>query len=41
LTAQEKIDKIASKINAIPMKGLGFKPPAEVFTKCGGVALAD
>jgi IS30 family transposase len=36
----KEIDKVVSKINATPMKCLGFKTPAEVFTKCGGVALA-
>jgi IS30 family transposase len=39
LTTQKKIDKVVSKINATPMKCLGFKTPAEVFAKCGGVAL--
>jgi IS30 family transposase len=41
LTAQKKIDTVVSKINATPMKCLGFKTPAEVFAKCGGVALAS
>jgi IS30 family transposase len=41
LTTQKKIDKVVSKINATPMKCLGFKTPAEVFAKCGGVALAS
>jgi IS30 family transposase len=40
LTTQKKIDTVVSKINAMPMKCLGFKTPAEVFAKCGGVALA-
>jgi IS30 family transposase len=40
LTIQKKIDTVISKINAMPMKCLGFKTPAEVFAKCGGVALA-
>jgi IS30 family transposase len=40
LTTQKKIDKVVSKINAMPMKCLGFKTSAEVFAKCGGVALA-
>jgi IS30 family transposase len=41
LTTEKKIDKIVSKINAMPMKCLGYKPPAEVFAKCSGVALAS
>jgi IS30 family transposase len=41
LTTQKSIDKAASRINAAPMKCLGFKTPAEVFVKCGGVALAS
>jgi IS30 family transposase len=41
LTTQKSIDKVVSKINATPMKCLGFKTPAEVFAKCGGVALAS
>ncbi|MDR1533457.1 MAG: hypothetical protein LBS62_14975 [Clostridiales bacterium] len=41
LTTQKKIDKVVSKINATPMKCLGYKTPAEVFAKCGGVALAS
>jgi IS30 family transposase len=40
LTTQKEIDKVVSKINATPMKCLGYKTPAEVFAKCGGVALA-
>jgi IS30 family transposase len=40
LTTQKKIDKVVSKINATPMKCLGYKTPAEVFAECGGVALA-
>jgi IS30 family transposase len=40
LTTQKKIDKVVRKINEMPMKCLGFKTPAEVFAKCGGVALA-
>ncbi|MDR2501330.1 MAG: IS30 family transposase [Treponema sp.] len=40
LTAQKKIDIVVRKINATPMKCLGFKTPSEVFAKCGGVALA-
>jgi IS30 family transposase len=40
LTTQEKIDTVVNKINATPMKCLGFKTLAEVFAKCGGVALA-
>jgi IS30 family transposase len=39
LTTQKKIDKVVSNINATPMKCLGFKTPAEVFVKCGGVVL--
>jgi IS30 family transposase len=41
LTTQEKIDKVVSKINVMPMKCLGYKTPAEVFAKCGGVVLAS
>jgi IS30 family transposase len=41
LTTQKKTDKVVSKINAMPMKCLGFKTPAEVFAKCAGVALAS
>jgi IS30 family transposase len=41
LTTQKKIDRVVSKINATPMKCLGYKTPAEVFAKCGGVALAS
>jgi IS30 family transposase len=40
LTTQKKIDKVVSKINATPMKYLGYKTPAEVFAECGGIALA-
>jgi IS30 family transposase len=40
LTTQKKTDKVVSKINATPMKCLGYKTPAGVFAKCGGVALA-
>jgi IS30 family transposase len=40
LTAQKKIDKLVSRINATPMKYLGYKIPAEVFAECGGAALA-
>jgi IS30 family transposase len=39
LTEQKGIDKVVRKINAIPMKCLGYKTPAEVFAECGGVAL--
>jgi IS30 family transposase len=39
LTAQKKINKVVSKINATPMKCLGYKTPAEAFAQCGGVAL--
>jgi IS30 family transposase len=38
-TQKEEIDTVVNKINAMPMKCLGFKTPAEVFAKCGGVAL--
>ncbi|MDR2796090.1 MAG: IS30 family transposase [Spirochaetaceae bacterium] len=41
LTTQKEIDKVVRKINATPMKCLGFKTPAEVFAECGGVALAS
>jgi IS30 family transposase len=41
LTTQKSIDKVVRRINATPMKCLGFKTPAEVFAKCGGVALAS
>jgi IS30 family transposase len=41
LTTQKSIDKAVSKINATPMKCLGFKTPAEVFAICGGVALVS
>jgi IS30 family transposase len=40
LTTEKKIDKIVNKINAMLMKCLGFRTPAEVFAKCGGVAFA-
>jgi IS30 family transposase len=40
LTTQKEIDIVVNKINATPMKCLGFKTPAEVFAKCAGVALA-
>jgi IS30 family transposase len=39
LTTQKKLDKVINRINATPMKCLGYKTPAEVFAKCGGVAL--
>jgi IS30 family transposase len=35
------MDKVTSKINATPMKCLGFKTPAEAFAICAGVALAS
>jgi IS30 family transposase len=41
LTTQKSMDKVVRRINATPMKCLGFKTPAEVFAKCGGVALAS
>jgi IS30 family transposase len=41
LTTQKEIDRVVRKINTTPMKCLGFKTPAEVFAKCGGVALAS
>jgi IS30 family transposase len=41
LTRQKKIDSVVRKINAMPMKCFEFKTPAEVFAKCGGVALAS
>jgi IS30 family transposase len=41
LTTEKKIDKVVSKIKAMPMKSLGYKTHAEVFAKCGGVALAS
>jgi IS30 family transposase len=41
LTTRKSIDKAVRKINATPVKCLGFKTPAEVFAKCGGVALAS
>jgi hypothetical protein len=40
LTTRKGIDKVARKINEMPMKCLGYKTPADVFAKCGGVALA-
>jgi IS30 family transposase len=39
LTAQKEIDKEVRKVNAMPMKCLGYRTPAEVFAECGGVAL--
>jgi IS30 family transposase len=41
LTTQKRIDTVVNKINATPMKCFGFRTPAEVFAKCGGVALTD
>jgi IS30 family transposase len=41
LTTQKSIDKVASRMNATPMKCLGFKTPAEAFAICAGVALAS
>jgi hypothetical protein len=41
LTIQKKLDKVTNRINATPMICLGFKTPAEVFVKCGGVAFAS
>jgi hypothetical protein len=35
------IEQVLSKINVTPTKCLGFKTLAEVFAKCGGVALAS
>jgi IS30 family transposase len=40
LTTQKKVDRIIRKINARPMRCLGFNLPDEVFAKCIGVALA-
>lgn len=40
LTSQKEIHKVVSRINSTPMKCLGYRTPAEVFAKCGGVALA-
>jgi IS30 family transposase len=39
MRTEEGIDKVVRKINAMPMKCLGYKTPVEVFGKCGGVAL--
>jgi IS30 family transposase len=39
LTEQKGIEKEVRKINGMPMKCLGYKTPAEVFTEYGGVAL--
>jgi IS30 family transposase len=41
LTTQKEINRIVNRINSTPMKCLGYRTPAEVFAKCGGVALAD
>jgi IS30 family transposase len=40
LTTQKEINRIVCKINSTPMKCLGYRTPAEVFAKPGGVALA-
>jgi IS30 family transposase len=40
LTAQKRTDKVVRKINATPMRCLGFKTSAEVFAKCCGVVRA-
>jgi IS30 family transposase len=40
LTKQHELDKVVNKINAMPMKCLGFKTPSEVFAQLTGVALA-
>jgi IS30 family transposase len=40
LTTQKELNKVVHKINSTPMKCLGYKTPAEVFAKFGGVALA-
>jgi IS30 family transposase len=40
LTGQREINKVVDRINSTPMKCLGYKTPAEVFTEAGGVALA-
>ncbi|MDR3342921.1 MAG: IS30 family transposase [Treponema sp.] len=41
LTHQKEIDIVVSKINATPMKCLGFKMPTEVFANYTSVALRD
>jgi IS30 family transposase len=40
LTPQKETDNIANKINAAPVKCLGFKIPAEILVICGGVVPA-
>ncbi|MDR3342553.1 MAG: IS30 family transposase [Treponema sp.] len=41
LTHQTEIDTVVTKINATPMKCLGFKIPAEVFANYTSVVLPD
>jgi IS30 family transposase len=40
LTTQKSIDKVVSKINAMPMKCLGFKTPAEVLSNAAVLHLS-
>jgi IS30 family transposase len=39
MRTEKGIDKVARKINAMPMKCLGYKTSAEVFAECVGIAL--
>jgi IS30 family transposase len=41
LTTQKELDRVVRRINATPMKRLGYKTPAEVFAKYAGVALVS
>jgi IS30 family transposase len=41
LTTQKELDKVVRRINATPMKRLGYKTPAQVFAKYAGVALVS
>jgi hypothetical protein len=40
LTKKTELDKVLRKINAMPMKCLGFRTPYEVLSRHTGVALA-
>jgi IS30 family transposase len=41
MTTQKSIDEVVKKINAAPVKRLGFKTTAGVFAKCSGVTLSS
>jgi hypothetical protein len=41
LTTQKELDRVVRRINATPMKCLGYKTPAGIFAKYAGVALVS